>query len=174
MDPVLLSVIALVGVALLFDFINGFHNTANSIATVVSTSVLTPFQADVCEAAFNFLAAFTFGTAVASTIGKGMIDINIVTSTVIFAGLMGAIVWDLITWYIGLPTSSSHALIGGYGGAAIAKAGMGAIILSGWTKTIEFIVLAPLIGMLLGWLLMTLVVRIVHSYPPSRVDRWFR
>ena len=115
-----------------------------------------------------------FGTAVAKTIGSGMIDPQAATFAVIFAGLMGAIVWDLITWYIGLPTSSSHALIGGYGGAAIAKAGMAAIIPSGWIKTIEFIVLAPLIGMGLGLVLMLLVVRIVHAYPPSRVDRWFR
>ncbi|HKC56508.1 MAG TPA: inorganic phosphate transporter, partial [Vicinamibacterales bacterium] len=112
MDATLVSVIALIGVALTFDYINGFHDAANSIATVVSTRVLTPGQAVLWAAVFNFLAAFTFGTAVASTIGKGMIDINIVTSTVIFGGLLGAIVWDLFTWYIGLPTSSSHALVG--------------------------------------------------------------
>src|SRR6266576_6413305 len=111
--------VVIIILALVFDFINGFHDSANSIATVVSTRVLTPFQAVVWAAAFNFLAAFTFGTAVASTIGKGMIDINIVTPTVIFGGLMGAIVWDLFTWWIGLPTSSSHALVGGYAGAAI-------------------------------------------------------
>ena len=121
MDPTLVSVVALIGVALIFDYINGFHDAANSIATVVSTRVLTPGQAVVWAAVFNFLAAFTFGTAVASTIGKGMIDLQVVTSTVIFGGLAGAIVWDLITWYVGLPTSSSHALVGGYAGAAIAQ-----------------------------------------------------
>jgi PiT family inorganic phosphate transporter len=123
---------------------------------------------------FNFVAAFGFGTAVARTIGSGMVDIHTVTFGVIFAGLFGAIVWDLITWYAGLPTSSSHALIGGYGGAALARSGMAAIIPSGWTKTLEFIVLAPLIGGLLGWGLMTLVVRIVHRLPPGRIDRGFR
>src|SRR5829696_10514587 len=148
MDPVLVSVIALV-----FDFINGFHDAANSIATVVSTRVLTPGQAVVWAATFNFLAAFTFGTAVASTIGKGMIDISVVSNAVIFGGLMGAIIWDLITWWIGFPTSSSHALVGGYAGAAIAKAGFGALIASGWTKTLIFIVLAPLIGMSLALIL---------------------
>ena len=112
MDPTLVSVIALIGVALTFDFINGFHDAANSIATVVSTRVLTPAQAVLWAAVFNFLAAFTFGTAVASTIGKGMIDINIVTPTVIFGGLTGAIIWDLFTWWVGLPTISSHALVG--------------------------------------------------------------
>src|ERR671928_927744 len=146
-------VVGLILIALFFDFINGFHDAANSIATVVSTRVLTPFQAVAWAAAFNFLAAFTFGTAVASTIGKGMINIDIVTPTVIFGGLAGAIVWDLITWYVGLPTSSSHALVGGYAGAAVAKAGFAAIIPGGWTKTILFIVLSPLIGMLLGLLL---------------------
>ena len=128
MDPALVSVVALIGVALVFDYINGFHDAANSIATVVSTRVLTPGQAVLWAAIFNFLAAFTFGTAVASTIGKGMIDIRIVTSTVIFGGLVGAILWDLITWYVGLPTSSSHALVGGYAGAAIAKAGWASLI----------------------------------------------
>src|SRR3954447_2184034 len=144
MDATLVSVIALIGVALTFDYINGFHDAANSIATVVSTRVLTPSQAVVWAALFNFLAAFTFGTAVASTIGKGMIDINVVTNAVILGALAGAIVWDLITWYIGFPTSSSHALVGGYAGAAIAKAGWSALIVSGWTKTLLFIVLAPL------------------------------
>src|SRR5258705_3617998 len=121
MDPTLVSVVALIGVALTFDYINGFHDAANSIATVVSTRVLTPGQAVIWAALFNFLAAFTFGTAVASTIGKGMIDINIVTSTVIFGGLLGAILWDLITWLFRLPASSSHALVGGYPGARIPK-----------------------------------------------------
>ena len=128
MDTNLLAVVALIGVALLFDFINGFHDAANSIATVVSTRVLSPGKAVIWAAFFNFVAAFTFGTAVAKTVGSGLVDINIVTFSVIFAGLIGAIVWDLITWYFGLPTSSSHALIGGYAGAAVAKAGFAAII----------------------------------------------
>src|SRR5213593_4079337 len=121
LDARFLSTAALIAVALLFDYINGFHDAANSIATVVSTRVLSPGIAVIWAAIFNFLAAFTFGTAVASTIGKGMIDITVVTSAVIFAGLIGAIVWDLFTWYIALPTSSSHALVGAYAGAAIAK-----------------------------------------------------
>src|SRR3954462_12107712 len=136
----LLIVVALIGVALSFDYINGFHDAANSIATVVSTRVLSPGQAVVWAAFFNFVAAFTFGTAVAKTIGKGMIDISVVTFAVIFSGLVGAIVWDLITWYFGLPTSSSHALIGGYAGAAVAKAGFYAIIPGGWTKTLIYII----------------------------------
>src|SRR6476620_8980999 len=134
MDLTLLAVALLIGTALVFDYINGFHDAANSIATVVSTRVLSPGQAVVWAAFFNFVAAFTFGTAVAKTIGNGMIDITQVTFAVIFAGLFGAIVWDLITWYYGLPTSSSHALIGGYAGAAIAKAGFLVIIPRGWTK----------------------------------------
>src|SRR5215216_3699947 len=150
MDHTLLAVIGLITVALVFDYINGFHDAANSIATVVSTRVLTPGQAVVWAALFNFLAAFTFGTAVASTIGKGMIDIRVVTSAVIFGGLLGAILWDLFTWYIGLPTSSSHALVGGYAGAAIAKAGWESLIPSGWTKTLVFIVASPIIGMVLA------------------------
>src|SRR6187431_1712035 len=147
MDHTLLVVLALIAVALIFDYINGFHDAANSIATIVSTRVLTPGQAVIWAAAFNFLAAFTFGTAVAKTVGSGMVDLSVVTSSVILAGLTGAIVWDLITWYVGLPTSSSHALIGGYAGAAVAKAGTGVILASGWTKTVIFIVLAPLIGL---------------------------
>jgi len=174
MEDNLLAVAALITVALVFDFINGFHDAANSIATVVSTRVLTPGKAVVWAAFFNFVAAFTFGTAVAKTVGAGLVDISIVTFAVIFAGLMGAIVWDLITWYYGLPTSSSHALIGGYAGAAITKAGWGAIIFSGWTKTLIFIVLAPLIGMSLGFLLMVLILWIFRSTAPGRVDHWFR
>src|SRR5216683_1335553 len=144
-------VAALVAVALVFDYINGFHDAANSIATVVSTRVLSPGKAVIWAAFFNFVAAFTFGTAVAKTVGSGMVDVTIVTFAVIFAGLLGAIIWDLITWYYGMPTSSSHALIGGYAGAAVAKAGFAAIITSGWTKTILFIVLSPLIGLVLGF-----------------------
>ena len=172
--PELLPVAALIFVALAFDYLNGFHDAANSIATVVSTRVLTPAKAVVWAAFFNFVAAFGFGTAVAKTIGSGMVDINVVTFSVIFAGLFGAIVWDLVTWYAGLPTSSSHALIGGYGGAAIAKAGMSAIIPSGWTKTLEFIILAPFIGMALGLTLMTLIIWMFRRVPPGRIDRWFR
>ena len=174
MDSTLLAVVALIGVALAFDYINGFHDAANSIATVVSTRVLTPGQAVVWAAVFNFLAAFTFGTAVASTIGTGMIDISVVTSTVIFAGLLGAIVWDLITWYVGLPTSSSHALVGGYAGAAIAKAGWTSLIAAGWTKTLVFIVLSPVIGMSLALIISVVTLWIFRNFRPARVDRWFR
>jgi PiT family inorganic phosphate transporter len=165
---------ALVLIALLFDYINGFHDAANSIATVVSTRVLSPGKAVIWAAFFNFVAAFAFGTAVARTVGAGMIDINIVTFSVILAGLAGAIIWDLITWYFGLPTSSSHALMGGYAGAAVAKAGFAAILPSGWTKTILFIFLSPVIGLTAGLLLMTSIFWIFRWTPPSRVDRWFR
>src|SRR5947207_3997251 len=157
----LLTVAGLVLVALTFDFINGFHDAANSIATVVSTRVLSPGKAVIWAAFFNFIAAFGFGTAVATTIGKGMIDVNQVTFAVVFAGLAGAILWDLITWYFGLPTSSSHALMGGYAGAAVARAGWAVIIPAGWTKTILFIVLSPLIGMAAGLGLMTLIYRVL-------------
>jgi inorganic phosphate transporter, PiT family len=174
MDTNLLAVISLIAVALAFDFINGFHDAANSIATVVSTRVLSPGKAVIWASFFNFVAAFTFGTAVAKTVGSGLVDISIVTFSVIFAGLVGAIVWDLITWYYGLPTSSSHALIGGYAGAGIAKAGMAAIIPAGWTKTLIFIVLAPLIGLVLGFFLMVLLLWIFRAFAPARVDRWFR
>ncbi len=161
-------------VALTFDFLNGFHDAANSIATVVSTRVLSPQKAVAWAAFFNFVAAFVLGTHVAKTIGKGMIDLEVVTEEVILAGLIGAITWNLITWYYGLPVSSSHALIGGYAGAAVAKSGFGAILLSGWTKTLLFIVLAPLIGMTLGFFLMVLVNWIVRRWRPSTVDRRFR
>jgi PiT family inorganic phosphate transporter len=174
MSTQLLIVVGLVGVALSFDYINGFHDAANSIATVVSTRVLSPVQAVAWAAFFNFVAAFGFGTAVAKTIGKGMIDVSVVTFSVIFAGLVGAIVWDLITWYVGLPTSSSHALIGGYAGAAVARAGLGAIILSGWTKTLIFIVLAPLIGLVLGFAFTVAIFWIFRAASPSRVDKTFR
>ena len=167
-------VIIVIAVALVFDYINGFHDAANSIATVVSTRVLSPGQAVVWAAFFNFIAAFVFGTAVARTVGSGMVDITIVTSSVILAGLIGAIVWDLITWYYGLPTSSSHALIGGYAGAAVAKVGMVALIPSGWTKTLIFIVLAPGFGFVLGFIFMVAVYWICRNAAPSRVDRYFR
>jgi PiT family inorganic phosphate transporter len=170
----MLAVTALILVALIFDYINGFHDAANSIATVVSTRVLSPGKAVIWAAFFNFVAAFTFGTAVARTVGSGMVDINVVTFAVIFGGLSGAIIWDLITWFYGLPTSSSHALIGGYAGAAVAKAGFAAIIPSGWTKTIIFIFLSPLVGLVLGFLIMVSILWIFRGMPPSRVDRWFR
>src|SRR5688500_7947937 len=174
MDTNLAAVAILIAVALIFDYINGFHDAANSIATVVSTRVLTPGKAVIWAAFFNFVAAFTFGTAVAKTVGSGLVDITVVTFAVIFAGLIGAIVWDLITWYYGLPTSSSHALIGGYAGAAITKAGWGSIILSGWTKTLIFIVLAPLMGMALGFTLMIVILWAFSRTSPGRVDHWFR
>ena len=168
------TVAGLIFVALIFDYINGFHDAANSIATVVSTRVLSPGKAVIWAAFFNFVAAFTFGTAVATTVGSGMIDIKIVTFAVIFGGLTGAIIWDLITWYYGLPTSSSHALIGGYAGAAVAKAGPAAILVGGWTKTLLFIVLSPLIGLVIGLATMSSIFWIFRWTPPSRVDRWFR
>jgi PiT family inorganic phosphate transporter len=167
-------VAALIGVALIFDYINGFHDAANSIATVVSTRVLSPGKAVVWAAFFNFAAFFAFGTAVAKTIGTGMIDIHVVTFAVIFAGLFGAIVWDLITWHYGLPTSSSHALIGGYAGAAIAEAGWSAIIPSGWTKTLIFIVVSPVVGLVAGLILMVAIYWAFQGTTPARVDRWFR
>jgi len=165
---------ALIALALVFDFINGFHDAANSIATVVSTRVLSPGRAVAFAAFFNFVAAFTFGTAVAKTVGSGMIDLGQVTYLVIAGGLLGAIAWDLITWYFGLPTSSSHALFGGYAGAAIVKAGFSAIIVSGWTKTLIFIVVAPAIGLAVGLLTMTALYWIFRSTGPARVDNWFR
>src|SRR4051794_11321484 len=175
MSQQLLIVVALVFVALAFDFINGFHDAANSIATVVSTRVLSPGQAVAWAAFFNFIAAFGGGVAVAKTIGKGMIDIKAVTLAVIFAGLIGAIVWDLITWYFGLPTSSSHALIGGYAGAAVARAmSFDVIIPGGWTKTIIFIFISPMIGLVAGLLLMAATFWIFRSFVPQRVDKWFR
>jgi inorganic phosphate transporter, PiT family len=167
-------VLAVVLVALTFDFINGFHDAANSIATVVSTRVLSPFAAVGWAAFWNFVAAFVFGTAIAKTIGKGMIDLSVVDSTVIVAGLLGAILWDLVTWWLGLPTSSSHALVGGYGGAAVAKAGFAAIIASGWTKTLLFIVVAPLLGLTLALALTVLLSWVLRRSLPRKVDRAFR
>lgn len=173
-SPTFLVVAALILTALLFDFLNGFHDAANSIATVVSTRVLSPGQAVLWAAFFNFVAAFGFGVGVAKTIGSGMIDIKAVNSKVIFAGLLGAIAWNIITWLFGLPTSSSHALIGGYAGSAVAKAGFHVIIPAGWTKTLLFIVLSPVIGMFLGLLFMTIVHWMFRDTPPSRVDKHFR
>jgi len=168
-------VAGLIGVALVFDYINGFHDAANSIATIVSTRVLSPGQAVIWAAFFNFVAAFGFGTAVAKTIGKGMIDIHAVTFGVIFGGLMGAIIWDLITWYFGLPTSSSHALIGGYAGAAVARSMSFSVIEpSGWSKTLIFIILAPMIGLVLGLIITWMTYWIFRRASPARVDRFFR
>lgn len=166
--------VTIVLVAVVFDFLNGFHDAANSIATVVSTRVLSPRVAVVWAAFFNFVAAFTFGTAVAKTMGKGMVDLRYVNLYVILAGLLGAIVWDLLTWYYGLPVSSSHALIGGYAGAAVAKGGWAVIIPAGWSKTLSFIVLSPLIGMVLGAFLMVAVYWIFRHTSPLRMDRYFR
>jgi PiT family inorganic phosphate transporter len=174
MDHTLLAILILIAVALTFDFINGFHDAANSIATVVSTRVLSPGKAVIWAAFFNFIAAATFGTAVAQTVGAGMVDLRVVTFAVIFGGLVGAIIWDLITWYWGLPTSSSHALFGGYAGAAVAKAGFSAVIVSGWTKTIAFIVISPIVGMSIGWLLMVASLWMFRHASPRRVDTFFR
>jgi len=161
-------------VALIFDFTNGMHDAANSIATVVSTRVLSPRLAVIWAAFFNFIAFLIFGTAVAVTIGKGMIDVNSINETVVLAGLLGAISWNLITWYLGLPSSSSHALIGGYAGAAIVKSGFGVIIPSGWTMTLIFIILAPAIGLVLGYVLKVLTSWILCRQRPGLVNRWSR
>jgi len=170
----LFIVALLVLVALAFDFINGFHDAANSIATVVSTRVLSPGKAVIWAAFFNFIAAFGFGTAVATTIGAGMIDVRVVTFAVVLAGLAGAILWDLITWYFGLPTSSSHALMGGYAGAAVARAGWGVLIPAGWSKTLIFMVLSPIIGLAAGLSLMTAIFWLFRGTAPGTVDHWFR
>ncbi len=167
-------VLGIVGVALFFDFVNGFHDSANSIATIVSTRVLSPVAAVIWAAFFNFAAAFIFGTAVARTVGSGLIDISIVDPSVILAGLGGAIVWDLLTWHWGMPSSSSHALIGGYGGAAVAKAGVSALILGGWVKPIAFIFVAPILGMILGMIFMIATSWILRNSTPRSVDQHFR
>jgi inorganic phosphate transporter, PiT family len=174
MDPTIKYVLVIIAIALVFDFINGFHDSANSIATVVSTRVLSPGVAVVWAAFFNFVAAFVVGTAVAKAIGKGLIDISIVDPNVILGGLIGAIVWDLITWYLGLPSSSSHALLGGYAGAAIANAGFGALILSGWVLPVAFIVVSPLLGMSIALGLTVALSWLLKSAPPGPLDRIFR
>ncbi len=174
MEPSVGFVIAIIGVALVFDFINGFHDSANSIATVVSTRVLTPGVAVVWAAFFNFAAAFIVGTAVAKTIGKGLIDPSAVGPNVVLAALIGAIVWNLITWWLGLPSSSSHALLGGYGGAAVAKAGAGALIVSGWIKPILFIVISPMLGMALGLGLTVILSWALRGQSPGPMDKLFR
>src|SRR5215467_10798081 len=177
MDVTLIAVVGLILVALTFDFINGFHDSANSSATVVSTRVLSPGKAVVWAAFFNFVAAFVFGTGVAQTVGKGTVDITIVTLSVIFAGLIGAIVWSLLTWWLALPTSSSHALIGGYAGAAVAKGGLAAVLCASctaWNKTLAFIVVSPFIGLFVGYGLMVAIYWVLRYVPPGRVDHWFR
>jgi PiT family inorganic phosphate transporter len=171
---VLSLVVFIVLVALIFDFINGFHDAANSIATVVSTRVLTPLQAVVWAAFFNFVAAFGFGVQVATTVGKGVVQPAVVDHWVILAGLVGAIVWDLITWYWGIPTSSSHALIGGFAGAAVVKAGFGSLVAAGLIKIGIFMILAPVFGMTVGFLLMLATIWTFRNATPGRVDRIFR
>jgi len=166
--------VLLVAVALAFDFMNGFHDAANAIATVVSTRVLRPHWAVVWAAFFNFLAYFAFGVAVAATIGKGIIDPKAVDHVVVFGALIGAIVWNVITWVYGIPSSSSHALIGGLAGAAVAKEGVRALVGGGFLKTAAAIVLSPLLGLILGLTLMLLVAWLFKSSTPRRVDRWFR
>ena len=170
----LTAIVLIVAVALIFDFINGFHDAANSIATVVSTRVLTPIQAVVWAAFFNFVAAFGFGVNVAKTVGKGVVEPAVVDQWVILAGLVGAIVWDLITWYWGLPTSSSHALIGGFVGAAIMKAGTGSLVVPGLIKIGVFMILAPVIGLVIGFVMMLITVWTFHRATPGRVDWVFR
>jgi PiT family inorganic phosphate transporter len=167
-------VIMLVVVALLFDFMNGFHDAANSIATVVSTGVLKPTQAVLFAAFFNFIAVFIFHLSVAATVGKGIVDPGVVDTHVVFGALVGAITWNVITWYYGIPSSSSHALIGGIVGAVIAKSGAGSLIATGVWKTVIFIFVSPVMGFLLGSLMMVLVFNVFRRATPSKVDRWFR
>ena len=164
----------LVVLALMFDFMNGFHDAANSIATVVSTGVLKPAQAVLFAAFFNFVAIFIFHLSVAATVGKGIVQPGIVDTHVVFGALLGAITWNVITWYYGIPSSSSHALIGGISGAVIAKAGSGALVAAGILKTVAFIFVSPLLGFMLGSLMMVAVAWIFRSFRPSRVDKWFR
>jgi PiT family inorganic phosphate transporter len=174
MDSTVVFVLIIIAVALFFDFINGFHDSANSIATVVSTRVLSPSVAVLWAAFFNFIAAFTVGTAVAKTIGKGLIDPAVVDPTVILAALLGAIIWNLVTWWLGLPSSSSHALLGGYGGAAIAKAGLSSLIVAGWVKPILFIFLAPLIGMAIALALTVALSWAFYKRPAHRTEKLFK
>lgn len=177
MDTVSISfgvVVLLVVIALVFDFMNGFHDAANSIATVVSTRVLKPYQAVMWAAFFNFIALFVFKLKVAATVGQGIIDGAVVDHHIIFGALIGAIAWNIITWYYGLPSSSSHALIGGLIGAAVAKSGFWALQSAGICKTLVFIVLSPVLGFLLAGLIMVAVSWICRRSTPARVDRWFR
>jgi PiT family inorganic phosphate transporter len=182
MSPVLILVTVIVAVALIFDFINGFHDAANSVATVVATRVLTPLQAVIWAAFFNFVSAFSFGTGVAKTVGAGMVDLSTVTVYVILCGLIGAIAWDLLTWWLGLPTSSSHALFGGYAGAAMARMAFlkglhhspDVLVWSGWIKTLIFMVLAPLIGMVAAYAFMIAVYWLFRESSPKKMDVYFR
>jgi PiT family inorganic phosphate transporter len=167
-------VVFIIGVALIFDYINGFHDAANSIATVVSTKVLTPGVAVVWAAVFNFSAAYLLGTGVASTVGSGFVNVNLVTPWVLLAGLTGAILWDLLTWYLALPTSSSHALIGGYAGAAFARAGFAGLVAGKWGITLAFLVPSPLIGLVAAYFLMVGVYWGFQRFTPSQMDRHFR
>ena len=167
-------VVVLVVLALLFDFMNGFHDAANSIATVVSTGVLKPAQAVVFAACFNFIAIFIFHLSVAATVGKGIADAGVVDVHVVFGALIGAIFWNFITWYYGIPSSSSHALIGGIVGAVMGKAGSSALVSSGILKTVAFIFISPVLGFMLGSLMMLIVAWICRRATPSKVDRWFR
>ncbi|MDQ2712398.1 MAG: inorganic phosphate transporter [Acidobacteriota bacterium] len=171
---ILALVVLIICIALVFDFVNGFHDAANSIATVIATRVLSPVAAVTMAAIFNFLAAYLLGTGVAATVGEGFVNTHIVTPYVILAGLIGAVVWNVLTWFFALPISSSHALIGGYAGAAVAKAGREALIVGKWPSTLLFIVLAPLIGLLLGYALMLAVYWTFRGFTPARLDRWFR
>ncbi len=173
-DVSLWVIVMLVLLALAFDFMNGFHDSANSIATVVSTGVLKPGQAVLFAAFFNFIALFIFQLSVAATIGKGIVQPGVVDTHVVFGALIGAITWNVLTWYYGIPSSSSHALIGGIVGAVIAKAGVGSLMGGGIFKTVAFIVVSPLLGFVLGSLMMVLVAWICRKTTPSRVDRWFR
>lgn len=172
--PSLHLVVFIIGVALVFDYINGFHDAANSIATVVSTRVLRPGAAVVWAAFFNFFAAYLLGTGVADTIGSGFVNVHLVTRLVLLAGLAGAILWDIFTWFLALPTSSSHALIGGYAGAAFAKAGFAGLIAGKWSITLVFIVLSTLIGLVAAYLLMVALYWSFRRLTPSRMDRHFR
>ncbi len=173
MEPLTL-VIVIIFFALIFDFLNGFHDSANSIATIVSTRVLTPRKAVVWAAFFNLIAAFMFDVHVAKTIGKGLVELTAINEMVLLGALIGAIVWNLITWFYGIPSSSSHALIGGLAGSAIAKAGFGVILIGGWTKTLLFIILAPIIGMLLGFILMVSVLWIFKDKSSFKINNKFR
>lgn len=174
MESSLTLILFIVVVALVFDFLNGFHDAANSIATIVSTRVLTPTQAVAWAAFFNFVAAFTFGTPVAKMVGKGMIDLAFVDQYVILGGLTGAIIWNIITWYFGLPTSSSHALLSGYAGAAIAKGGFAVMIWGGWKLVMIFLVVSPIIGMIIGFTNMVAVSWLFRRAHPRWADNLFR
>ena len=178
----LLLVVVIIAVALVFDYINGFHDAANSVATVVATRVLTPLQAVLWAAFFNFVSAFSFGTGVAKTVGTGMVDLSAVTPYVIMSGLIGAIVWDLITWWLGLPTSSSHALFGGYAGAAMAHVAFlrgihhafDPIVWSGWIMTLVFMMAAPIIGLVLAYVFMVAIYWLFRGATPKKMDVYFR